>query len=95
MLNDAKTCIAKGMEASCSSAQQEAVSNLMILVLKDHQCNVEPTTMAPVPVSSTATPATTASTTSTTTTAHKNSATNFQVNVFTLLPVLCLAFKFY
>jgi hypothetical protein len=90
-----KECIINRIEKSdvCSVAQASAITQAIIMVTKTLPCNLpfsSETTPSPA-----AAPTTTAPKPTPTKTPSQNSATSFQVNFFTVLPVLLLAFKFY
>jgi len=101
-----KECIINGLEQSdkCTEHQRVALKQAINMVTKVLPCSLPisaETTPATIEAPSTTAPITTTPTTTTTPTvittkSHSHSSANvFQVNFFTVLPVLLLAFKFY
>ncbi|EFX85422.1 hypothetical protein DAPPUDRAFT_300466 [Daphnia pulex] len=106
MVFKTKECIISGLGQSdkCTESQRAVVEQAINMATKVMPCNF-PITTEKAPDASTEAPSITTNTTTTTTTttptvtttkSHSHSSANgFQVNFFTVLPVLLLAFKFY
>lgn len=105
MVLKTKECIINGFGQSdkCTEPQGAAVKKAINMVTKVVPCSLpistektpDPSTGAPS-ITTTTTPTITTTPTVTTTKSHSHSSANgFQVNFFTVLPVLLLAFKFY
>ncbi len=105
MVFKTKECIINGLGQSdkCTERQRVDVKQAINMVTKVLPCSLPITTektpdvSTEVPsITTTASPTTTTTPTVTTTKSHSHSSANgFQVNFFTVLPVLLLAFKFY